>query len=108
MQASQAMPFLVILPQLFGLIPPFIVFVGCVLYLRRSRGIEAVLMIAGSGLGILMHLVSTACVFLMVSQRFQPQAYGKIATGIHLVAILAALAFAAGFVMMAMKKQPAT
>ena len=105
MQASQAMPFLVILPQLFSLIPPFVVLIGCVLYLRKSRGIEAVLMIAGSGLGILMHLVSTACVFLMVSQRFQPQAYGKIATGVHLVAMLAALVFAAGFVMMALKKR---
>lgn len=89
------------------LIPLFIVFVACLIYIIKIKAIEGFLTLIGNILSIIGAFVSIGMTFLMAGGKVEPRTMGIMSLGLQLLSLLAALLFALGFLLIAIHKKPA-
>jgi len=90
------------LTRLLYLVPTALILGGCVVYLGRSRSLDGVLMLVGN-IGILaVGLISALGAYFMIRGGMAEAA--KLLLGVQLLGWFFALVFAAGFLMMALRR----
>ena len=83
--------------SLIAIIPPCLVFGTCCYYLTKKNAVEGILMVIGSGIGLLITLFYSAVMPLLINGR--NLAYTEISQYYNLIGIIsfiASICFAAG------------
>ncbi|MCF7669656.1 MAG: hypothetical protein K9N48_07765 [Verrucomicrobia bacterium] len=93
--------FLNILPQLFQILPILLITVGCVLYLIKTKSVDAILMLCGNVFWLLASFISVACVAAMSAGVLGTHVFGKISIGLTIFYFISVMIFGIGFLMMA-------
>jgi hypothetical protein len=88
------------------LIPLFIVFAACLIYIIKTKAVEGFLASIGNILSIIGAFVSIGMTFLLVGGKVEPQMMGILSLGLQLLSLLAALLFALGFLLIVIRKKP--
>lgn len=98
--------FSIYLSHLLTSIPNIAILIGCIIYISRVARIDAVLLLIGKALSILV-IVANAIVISMQFSGAMPHSYtSKIFTMVHIASLLAGAIFATGFIIMAVKQKP--
>ena len=100
---SSGIPFPQMVTMIVGFAPQILILFGCIEYLINTRSGPAILMLAGTALGLLLRVFLIAFPLALVSSG-APRMPVQVIAGISQFSyILTGLVFAAGFLWMALR-----
>jgi hypothetical protein len=92
-------PLMIAINRLSHLIPTFLVTIGCVLYLIKSRKLVGVVLLIGNLLTIIINITS-AVLIAIANGKMSSEIYSRYSMELQAGSILAGLIFGVGFLIM--------